>query len=133
MADTSSIDEALADRLEPDIAQFEVNAALWRLEIDRRVRKLLEDNAADEVAAEYLQAARVTLEGVGLEISRFQDFVVRHTGFSLDLLVRLAEVATALETARRQLALAIDPKIEPERTDTSEAASEPAAGAPDSD
>ena len=117
MADTRSIDMTLAERLEPDIAQFEVNAALWRLEIDRQVRKLLEDNAAGEAAEAHLHAARVTMEGVGFEISRFQDFVSRHTGFALDMLVRLAEVATALETARRQLARAITPEPGADATD----------------
>ena len=106
------MDTAFSERLGPDIAQFEVNAALWRLEIDRHVRQLLEDAAMDGAAEQQLAAARVALEGVGYEISRFRDFVDRHSGFPLDMLVRLAEVATALETARRNLKRALDLKHE---------------------
>ena len=112
MADTISMDVAFADRLEPDIAQFEVNAALWRLEIDRHVHHLLEDAATGERDEAHVKAAEVTLEGVGFEISRFKEFVERHSGFPLDVLVRLAEVATALETARRLLVRALQPPAE---------------------
>lgn len=104
------MDQAFVDRLDPDIVQFEVNAALWRLEIDRHVRQLLEDAAVDGAAEQQIAAAKVTLEGVGFEITRFRDFVDRHSGFPMDMLVRLAEVATALETARRSLQRALDVK-----------------------
>ena len=36
---------ALAERVSPDVSQFEANAALWRLEVERHVYRLIEDRA----------------------------------------------------------------------------------------
>jgi len=104
-----SMEQAFADRLEPDIAQFEDNAALWRLETNRQLQLLLEDQAIGLDDAQHRASAQVALEGIGFEIDRFQAFTGSNPGLPLDLLIRLAEVAMALETVRRKLAKALRP------------------------
>ena len=102
----ASMTDAFADKLEPDLAQFEINAGMWRLEADRHLHRLREDAAIgiDPVA---IDPARVTLEGIGFEIDRIQAFARDHIGIADTSLLRLAEVGLALETARRRLVRAL--------------------------
>lgn len=109
MTDPISMEQAFADRLEPEILQFEANAALWRLEADRHLHRLLEDQAIGLDGTQHRAGAQVALEGIGFEIDRFEAFTRRTPGLPLDLLIRLAEVAMALETIRRKLTRALHP------------------------
>ena len=98
-----SLEAALATRLDPQIMAFEENAHLWRLEVDRLVTKLRESQAFGETDDSVLAKSRTTIEGIQLEIQRFQRFTSENSQPGLDLLVRLAEVAVALQTALRRL------------------------------
>jgi hypothetical protein len=98
-----SLTDIFADHLEPDIRQFETNAALWRLEIDRHAYRLRENEAIgveDSIASD---AAKVGLEGVNFEIDRLQSFARTHQGMPDAIILRLAEAGVALESARRRL------------------------------
>ncbi len=102
-----ALTQAFADRLEPDLAQFESNAALWRLEVQRHAARLLDDEAVGSSDPEAREAARVALEGVEFEIDRLQGFAREHAGMGDGMVLRLAEVGLALETARRRLRRAL--------------------------
>lgn len=103
----TSLSDAFADHLEPDLQQFEINAGLWRLEVDRLASRLRENQAfgSDDVAS--AEAAKVALEGVGFEIDRLQAFARSHRGMTDGMVLRLAEAGLALETGRRRLERAL--------------------------
>ena len=99
--------DAFAGRIEPDLAQFEANAALWRLEAHRHASRLVEDQAVGVASPEAHQAAAVALEGMAFEIDRLQAFARTHLGMGDGMVLRLAEAALELETARRRLQRAL--------------------------
>ena len=98
-----TLTEAFSDRLESEVAQFEVNAALWRLEADRHLHRLREDSAVCVLQPDHAEAARIALEGIRYEIDRLQAFAREHPGMPEASVLRLAELGLALETARRRL------------------------------
>ena len=98
-----TITDAYAHRLESELAQFEANAGLWRLEIDRHAFRLRENQAVGIRADSDVDAAKIALEGVVFEIDRLQAFAHSHAGMTAPMVLRLAEAGLALESARRRL------------------------------
>jgi len=99
--------DAFADHAEPEVLQFETNAGLWRLEIDRHAFRLREGQAFGATDTATTEAAAVALEGVAFEIDRLQAFARTHSGLSDAMVIRLLEAGVALETARRSLERAL--------------------------
>lgn len=97
------LSQAFADRLEPDLSQFEANAALWRLDAHRHVSKLTEEQSIGIRNPAARESAEVALEEICFEIDRLQAFSRRFDGLRQGLLLRLVEPAPELKSARRRL------------------------------
>ncbi|RYG61627.1 hypothetical protein EON80_23785 [bacterium] len=108
----SSLSDTFADHIEPEVLQFETNAALWGLEVDRHAFRLRENQAIGEDDASDNEAASTALEGVMFEIDRLQAFARAHLGMADAAVLRLAEAGLSLELARRRLNRAMGPGIE---------------------
>lgn len=91
-----------------ELVVFETNAQLWRLEAQRFATALSEQAAFGSEPDRALHTgAMVALDGIEMEIGRFQKFATINPGHALDALVRLAEVAVALQAARTRLTSAL--------------------------
>ena len=104
----ASIEEANSDIVESQIHTFEVNAQLWRLEATRFAESLSEETAFGAKPGSSVRTdALVAIDRIEMEIGRFQTLSVSQKGAALPKLVRLAEVAVTLQSARRRLAGAL--------------------------
>lgn len=91
-----------------ELLAFETNAQLWRLEVHRFANALSEQAAFGTAPDQALHTgAMVALDGIEMEIGRFQTFATSNPDRPLDALVRLAEVAVALQAARTRLTSAL--------------------------
>lgn len=70
---TDILQQTFLDRIEPEIAQFEANAALWRLEAGQRRYRLTEERALGANPKDAAEEAAVALEGIRFEIEDCED------------------------------------------------------------
>ena len=99
-------EDAKATALERVLQTFETNAQPWRLEAVRFAH-LMSVDALSAPSGGVRTDALVALDGLELEIGCFQRFGGDRKGVAVEVTVRLAEVAVALQTARTRLRSAL--------------------------